>query len=101
LWFVESVTGQAMKQKRILALAILACLIVPGCAVNSSEFGTEQTRDESQAAYARCVAVNGADSTACDAAKQHYQSSERSYEQNSTGIGPERPQDPSGSTDQQ
>ena len=96
-----SVTGQTMKQKRILTLAILAGLVVSGCAVNSAEFGTEQTRDESQAAYTRCVAVNGAGSTACEAAKQHYQSGEQSYEQNSTGIGPEKPQEQPGSTDQQ
>ena len=86
-----------MNRKLLPMLAVLASMIVWSCA-GPAEVGTEQKLDESQAAYKRCVAVHGADSSSCEAAKQHYQSSERSNEQNAGGIQPDKSLDMPGDT---
>ena len=73
-------------------------MIVWSCA-GPAEVSTEENLDEAQAAYKRCVAVHAADSSSCEAAKQHYQSGERSNEQNAGGIQPDKSLDMPGDTD--
>jgi hypothetical protein len=75
-----------MKHSRIPMLAILASMLLYGCE-GPAQMAAEGSVEQADAAYAQCVAAQGAGSAECETSRQKYESSQSSYDQSVRGTG--------------